>query len=160
MKIKDFAIQEGVTPQAIYKLLKKHEEALKGHVLKGKKFTELDAYAMEYLQEVMIGSTVVVADRQQQDEIQRLKTELKVAQDELIIKNQLLINAQNQVLQLEASRTEEIKAAEDKLKLEMESQRRESENKLKEHYQEEIQRLSTELKTEKERKWKFPWSKY
>ena len=104
---------QGVTPQAVYKLLKTHEIALKGHVLKAKRGTELDEFAVAYLLERMIGNTVVVADRVQQDEIERLKTELKAAQDELILKNNMLLAAQNQVLQLTANRNEELKAAED-----------------------------------------------
>lgn len=144
MKIREFAEIQGVTPQAVYKLLKTHEDALKGHVLKAKKGTELDAHAVAYLQEKMIGNNVVVADRQQYEEIERLKAELQKVQDELILKNQLLINAQDKVLQIEEKREEQVK---------------EAAAKLKEHYLEEIKQLQTELQTERNRKWKFPWSR-
>lgn len=120
LKIKEFAIQEGVTTQAVYKLLKTHSEALEGHVLKTKKGQLLDEYAISYLQEKMIGNNVVVADRSIQEELDKVKAELKAMQDELIVKNQLLINSQNQYLQLEASRNEEIKAVEEKMKGEIE----------------------------------------
>lgn len=144
MKIREFAEMQGVTPQAVYKLLKTHESALKGHILKAKKGTELDAHAVAYLQEQMIGNNVVVADRQQYEEIERLKAEVQKLQDELILKNQLLINAQDKVLQIEEKREEQVKEVADKI----EGQ-----------YSEEIKRLQTELKVERERKWKFPWSR-
>ena len=120
LKIKEFAIQEGVTTQAVYKLLKTHSEALEGHILKTKKGQLLDEYAISYLKEKMIGNNVVVADRSIQEELDKVKAELKAMQDELIVKNQLLINSQNQYLQLEASRNEEIKAVEDKMRGEIE----------------------------------------
>lgn len=120
LKIKEFAIQEGVTTQAVYKLLKTHSEALEGHILKTKKGQLLDEYAIAYLQEKMVGNNVVVADRSMQEELDKVKAELKAMQDELIVKNQLLINSQNQYLQLEASRNEEIKAVEEKMKGEIE----------------------------------------
>lgn len=120
LKIKEFAIQEGVTTQAVYKLLKTHAEALEGHILKTKKGQLLDEYAVSYLQEKMIGNNIVVADRSIQEELDKVKAELKAMQDELIVKNQLLINSQNQYLQLEASRNEEIKAVEEKMRGEIE----------------------------------------
>ena len=159
MKVREFAEMQGVTPQAVYKLIKTHNEVLTGHVLKAKKNTELDEYAVVFLKGRMVEKTAVVTDRGYLDQIEELKQQLKKAQDELILKNQLLINSQNEVLKIVASRDDDIKAAEAKLKLELESHHRENEKKIKVHYQEEIKRLQNELKVERERKWKFPWSR-
>lgn len=146
IKLQDFAKQCGVTDRAIQKQLKKHEEALTGHFERqGANGTWLDEYAQNFLRSNMVKKTVAIADQSQLKEIERLKAELKAAQDELILKNQLLINSQNEVLKITANREEEIKAAEDKLKLEMESQRREAENKLKEHYLGEVKDLQRKL---------------
>lgn len=109
MKIKEFAQMQGVTPQAVYKLLKTHEQALEGHVLKAKKSTDLDEYAVSFLKGRMVEKNTVVTNRGYLDEIDKLKTELKAAQDELIAKNSMLLAAQNQVLKLTADRDEEVR---------------------------------------------------
>lgn len=112
LTIKEFSVQEGVTTQAVYKLLKTHEAALEGHIQKTKKGRLLDEVAVAYLQERMVGKPVVVMERAQSQEIDELKAQLKKLQDELIIKNGLLIEAQNKVLRLEdnTKRVEELEA--------------------------------------------------
>jgi hypothetical protein len=112
LTVKEFSIQEGVTTQAVYKLLKTHEEALEGHVQKQKKGRLLDEFAVAYLQEHMVGKSIVVMERAQNQEIEELKVQVKKLQDELIIKNSMLIEAQNKVLRLEDNslRLEELQA--------------------------------------------------
>lgn len=124
MFIKDFATREGVTPQAVYKLLKTHAKALEGHVMKGAKGMDLDEFAQVYLKTHMVGNPVVSLDRAQTEEIDRLQKEVQKLQRELIAKNQVLIEMQNKVLQIEEKKEEQIvlavSSAEAALKIKLE----------------------------------------
>lgn len=112
LTVKEFAVQEGVTTQAVYKLLKTHEEALEGHIQKTKKGRLLNEHAVSYLKERMVGNTPVVLDRAQHEEIQALKDQIEKMQNELIMKNGMLLEAQNKLLRLEdnSRRVEELEA--------------------------------------------------
>lgn len=110
--VKEFSVQEGVTTQAIYKLLKTHAKALEGHIQSTKKGRLLDETAQNYLRERMVGNSVVVYDRKLENEIEELKAKLKATQDELIMKNAMILEAQNRVFQLEdqSSKIENLEA--------------------------------------------------
>ena len=99
ISVRLFADQEGVSPQAVYKLLKNHEEKLQGHIEKTKKGRFLDDYAVTYLQEHMVGKPAVVYDRKKDLEIEDLKRQLKETQDELIMKNAMLMQTQKQLIE-------------------------------------------------------------
>lgn len=101
MTVREFAEQEGVTPQAVYKLLKTHSKALAGHVQTSKKGRYLDDYAVVFLQERMVGKPAVVYDRKLEQELEQVKRDLKATQDELILKNAMILEAQSKLLQLE-----------------------------------------------------------
>ena len=62
IKIHDFAMQKGVTPNAIYKHIRNYKEQLQGHISKqGKSGTFLDEYAQEYISKLMIVNPVVIS---------------------------------------------------------------------------------------------------
>lgn len=85
IKLQDFAVSKGVTDKAVYKHLNKHKDALEGHFEKrGKNGTWLDDYACEYIAGLMISNPVVLGDSQQQQEIERLRTENNELKDRLI----------------------------------------------------------------------------
>lgn len=102
ISVRKFAEKESVSPQAVYKLLKTHKEQLKGHINETKKGKFLDEYAVTYLQEHMVGKPAVVYDRKLEKEIEDLKKQLKDAQDEIIVKNAMISQAQDQLLEAKA----------------------------------------------------------
>lgn len=178
IKLQDFARECGVTDRAIQKHLKKHEQELAGHFQRmGPNGTWIDDDAQEFIRNLMVKKSVAVTDRQTLRELEQLKAKIvlleeRIERKDILIENlqqtrdekqKLLDAAERKLLESEEQAQkkieEAVKTAEDKLKLEIEVQQREAENKLKNHFQEEIQRLSTALKAERERKWKFPWSK-
>lgn len=84
IKLQDFAHECGITDRQVQRLLKKNEEALKGHFeRKGSKGTWLDEEACELLRSKMKTNPVVLSDGAEYREKLRLQQE----NDELIREN-------------------------------------------------------------------------
>lgn len=82
IKLQDFAKQKGVTDRTIQYHLKKHKKELEGHYeRRGSNGTWLDEYAIDYLSQFMKSNPVVLAEADQQKEIQELKDKLIKAQE-------------------------------------------------------------------------------
>lgn len=149
IKLQDFASQCGVTDRQIHRLLKKYESELVGHYeRRGVNGTWFDEEACSIIKSKMRVKEIIIGN---DNEIAELKNQIQSLQDELIMKNQALINSQNKVLQLEEKRDKDIKSAEDKLKLEMESKYQEEIRKLKEHLKENEGIYQLQLKEERNR---------
>ena len=150
MLVRDFAEREGVTPQAVYKLLKTHAEILEGHVVKCKKGTELDPPAQAYLQARMVGNQVVNVDRAQAEKIDQLQREVRKLQDELIVKNQVLIEMQNKSLQIEEKQEEKVdlavSKAEEALRMRMQSEFEQVKKQLEDDHQADLAEKLGELR--------------
>lgn len=85
IKVNDFALEKGVSRQAIYKHLNNHKEVLQNHIEKrGKNGTWLDDFACDYISKLMITNPVVLGDGRQQAEIERLKKENDELKNKLI----------------------------------------------------------------------------
>ena len=143
---------------------KKNKEKLEGHVnvIDGVKW--LDDEAVVILDESRNKVAVVIQREDTDERIRQLEEEnrtllIKVASQadkiaqlsEWKSDNALLIANADLAQKALADATEKLDQVPERI--------REIETKLTEHYQEEIKRLMNELKMERERKWKFPWSK-
>ena len=165
--VKQFADERGISIQAVHQAMnrKKNKEKLEGHVnvIDGVKW--LDDEAVVILDESRNKVAVVIQREDTDERIRQLEEEnrtllIKVASQadkiaqlsEWKSDNALLIANADLAQKALADATEKLDQVPERI--------REVETKLTEHYQEEIKRLMNELKVEKERKWKFPWSKY
>ena len=143
---------------------KKNKEKLEGHVnvIDGVKW--LDDEAVTILDESRNKVAVVIQREDTDERLRQLEEEnrtllIKVASQadkiaqlsEWKSDNALLIANADLAQKALADATEKLDQVPERI--------REIETKLTEHYQEEIKRLMNELKMERERKWKFPWSK-
>lgn len=105
VKLKDFAIERGVTDRQVQRLLKKYEAELAGQFeRRGQNGTWLSDDACEFLVSKMRSNPVVVGDGEQYREMQRLREE-----------NEKLLREQTQLWQLLADREQQLRlAAEEK----------------------------------------------
>lgn len=153
IKLQDFANQCGVTDRAIQKHLKKHEKELQGHFeRKGPNGTWLDETAQAYIRSLMV-TRLPVADAATLNELQELKDKNKELEERierkdilyeklqarLEEKENVLEDYKKQMLLIEDKNAEKIRAAEDKLK-----------NELQEKYNQEVADLKRQLE-EKQR---------
>ena len=126
IKVQDFAHSKGVTDKAIYKHINKHKEELGEHIHKqGKNGTWLDEYACEYISNLMISNPIVVGESQQQQEIERLKSENSQLKNKvidlqdrmLIMSEQLQLSSSAQLLLEDRNKQlDELKAENERLK--------------------------------------------
>ena len=83
IKVKDLAMEKGVTPQAIYKHIRNHSEELENHIeKKGNSGTWLDEFACEFISNLMSKQPIVLGDKTQLDQIE----ELRKQNEQLLIK--------------------------------------------------------------------------
>lgn len=75
--VKDYADSKGVTVQAVYKQLKRHEKELENHIHIHKKKRFLDEYAVDYLTQQSNETPTVILHNDQSDHIDRLEEENK-----------------------------------------------------------------------------------
>lgn len=133
-KIKDFAIEREVSPQAIYKHIHKHQKELNNHIRKTADGTFLDDYACEYISNLMHKRTVVVADDHQDEKIKQLHEE----NEEL---HKQLDNYKNQIIDLQMKLLEASNLASQRLLLEKDKEVLENDNQ-------RLKTLENELKEE------------
>lgn len=100
MFVKDFASEKGVTVQAIYKLLRTHKEQLEGHIHSGKGGKFLDEFAMDYLDQRMVGGQNQIMDAKLQREKEQLRKERDQMQDELYAAKNVIIQMKEQQQQI------------------------------------------------------------
>lgn len=138
--IKDYADKKGVSSQAIYKQLKIHKIKLEGHIFKEKGKTVLDEDACAFLDSRTKENPVVIIDQLNKQELERLKKRETDLLEEIRVKDNIIIKAQQ----------------DQKL---LENKNKEIENDLNEQLkskEEEIEKLKKELEQEKNKKW---WEK-
>ena len=164
--VKQFADERGISIQAVHQAMnrKKNKEKLEGHVhiVDGAKW--LDDEAVAILDESRKKVSVVIQREDSDERVRQLEAENKnllikvAAQADKIATlsewksdNAMLIATADLTKKALADATEQLDQVPERI--------REVETKLTEHYQEEIERLMNELNEERNRKWKFPWSK-
>lgn len=167
IKLQDFASQCGVTDRQVQRLLKKYENDLVGHFeRKGPKGTWLDDEACSLLRSKMKVKEIVLTNepllekiKELEDRIERKDVIIERLQEREQGKDLQIEKLQSEKLRLEENIDYKVRAAEDKLKLDLEKNFQEQRKKIEKDYQDKLQKLSEELQAEKSRKWKFPWSK-
>lgn len=99
MRVRDYARQNGCTPQNIYKHLRTYAEQLEGHTSQGpgRKGVLLDDFAQEFLRGVMYPKEVAADDT-----ITRLQAELDEARSALFAAMQEDMKHRTKIAQLEA----------------------------------------------------------
>lgn len=80
--VKQLAERRGVSERAIYKQLKTHEEALKGHVRKEQGKTWVDETGLEILQKSSNKSPVVYVENEEKQKVIELEAELRALKEE------------------------------------------------------------------------------
>ncbi len=75
LRIKEYADSKGVTTQAVYKHINKHQKELKGHIKKDHGIKYLDDDAIEFLNSLIRENSLVVMDNSRNEEIKRLQEE-------------------------------------------------------------------------------------
>lgn len=130
-KIKVFADEKGVSPQAIYKHIKKHRDDLKDHIKKCPDGNYLDNYACDYISSLMIRKSIVVVEETENEK--RLKKENENLQKELDHYKNKIIDLQIQLLEASNLASQRLLLEKDKEVLENDNQRlKKLENELKE----------------------------
>lgn len=83
INVKEYADSKGVSTQAVYKQLKVHEEALKGHIKKiqGKRY--LDEDAVKYLNGQSNNTPCVVVQSNSDERVKELEEENKTLRNEV-----------------------------------------------------------------------------
>lgn len=96
ISVKEYADSRGISRQAVYKQLKIHHEVLQEHIHKidGKKC--LDDYAIEYLTNRTDNNHVHIMEFQVKEELQRLREREIELLNELNIKNNIIIQLQQE----------------------------------------------------------------
>lgn len=120
-KIKNFAMEREVSPQAVYKHINKHQEELNGHINKSPDGMYLDDFACEFISQLMHRKTVVVADDHQDLKIKQLHEE----NEELHMQ---LDNYKNQIIDLQMKLLEASNLASQRLLLEKDKEVLENDN--------------------------------
>lgn len=120
LKIKDFAVAQGVSESIIYRHIRQHKDALGDRVVKRGNATWLTDEGQEYIRGLMIQQPIVVGDTEVyrkvealQAEVLRLHEKLESTQDALVAAKQAQIDLQGTQALLEASerRTEALEAS-------------------------------------------------
>ena len=85
IKIKDYAIEKGITTQAVYKHLNKHREELKDHIKKERGIQYLDDVATDLLDNfISSNGSMIVFDSSKDEEIKQLKDENRLLMAKII----------------------------------------------------------------------------
>lgn len=84
LTVKQYAESKGVTPQVIYKYLKKYDKELKKFTYKEGGVLRLKEYAMDFLNQYIRDNAIVVIDRTKDEEIKRLLEENNKLKDKLL----------------------------------------------------------------------------
>lgn len=130
MTVRQLAEKHNVTYESMRKLLSKHAEALKGHIVTQDRTRYLDEWAIQFLEEERKKSKIVVIREDHTDEIARLseeveklKAQLVAAQAELLTAQQARISALDRIVELQETERAALTMKED-----LEKQKQETES--------------------------------
>lgn len=118
MKIKDYALNHGVTTQAVYKQISNHKKELEGHIIKEKGTRYLDQEAIRILESYRENSPSIVVEQGNKEEMESVRLENQNLKEELLVLQKKYINVQEEnrsnlkqlvMLQQNAEQLEELK---------------------------------------------------
>lgn len=108
MTVKQLAEKHGVSYEAMRKLLSKHADALKGHIITQDRTRYVDEWGVKFLEDERMKSRIVVIREDHTDEIARLteeveqlKAQLMAAQGELVKAQDERLKAQSRIIELQ-----------------------------------------------------------
>lgn len=84
MTVSEYAQIKGVSTQAVSNHLKRYKKELSEHVIKRGRSRVLDEYAVDFLNQKVIGSRVTIYDGTKDEEIRQLREEVNQLQQQLI----------------------------------------------------------------------------
>lgn len=127
ISIKDFAIEKGVSYEAVRKQVARYADELNGHISKVSRTQYLDDYAVEFLNEKRRNNPVVVLQESRNDEIQRLYDENRMLLIKITELQERLIHEKDQMRELQAEKIVFIESKEKLAEQEKENMRLEQE---------------------------------
>lgn len=149
LDVKTYAKQKGVSTQAVYKQIQRHEKALKGHITKqsGKKW--LDEFATEYLDRQSNNNAMVVHQIEKDEAVEVLKVkyvELLESKDKLYVEYMDYVNSTKSQLALAEKTQADTKAELEQTKQSLELMRKEAKMRLDQMEQAEAELLAIKQK--------------
>lgn len=96
LKIKDYALNHGVTTQAVYKQISNHKKELEGHIIKEKGTRYLDQEAVHILESYRDNSPSIVVEQGNKEEMKAVQIENKRLKEELLVLQKKYIDVQEE----------------------------------------------------------------
>lgn len=96
LKIKDYALNHGVTTQAVYKQISNHKKELEGHIIKEKGTRYLDQEAIRILESYRENSPSIVVEQGNKEEVESVRLENQKLKEELLVLQKKYIDIQEE----------------------------------------------------------------
>lgn len=120
MTVKQLAEKHSVSYEAMRKLVDKHAETLKGHIITQDRTRYIDEWGVQFLEEERRKSRIVVIREDHTDEIaklteenEKLKAQLMAAQTELVKSKDAQLESQKRIIELQETAREALTMRED-----------------------------------------------
>lgn len=98
VSLKQFADEQKVTYQAVWKQVVRYEKELTGHIIKDNNTQYLDETAVEFLKEKRKKQPIILMNMDKDEEIESLKAQLSAVKDALIAVQEQLAKSKDDLI--------------------------------------------------------------